>query len=201
MSIVNKILQFNFFRTVIFKIETWRASFRVKQIHQIIFKGGGKHFNSILDIGCGSGAITEQLLKNYKNVIGFDIANHNLSDSIKFVLGLKNEPLPFTEKEFDCSLLIFVLHHTEKPENILKEAYRVSRNVIIFEDLITNPLQRYYTYFCDSFMNFEWFGHPHSNKSKEEWEKIFKNLKYKEIDKLFTFNIFGLKQGIYFLSK
>lgn len=41
---------------------------------------------------------------------------------------------PFTDKSFDTSLAVFVLHHTTDPIAVLKEMKRTSDRVILFEE-------------------------------------------------------------------
>lgn len=179
-------------------LEDLRSNSRLKQLNTIL--GGRWDIGSLIDIGCGTGVMTEKLHNQYQFVTGFDVVNHNLSNKINFVLDSPNKLLPFKDKEFNFAILIFVLHHSNDPKHLLKEVNRISNYVIIFEDIITNPLQKYYTFFIDSLMNFEFKNHPHNNKKDEEWENIFSDLGYKMIEKSYSYNFLGLKHARYFIK-
>jgi len=99
------------------------------------------------------------------------------------------------------SLILTVLHHTNNPTVIIKEAARVSKRIIIIEDIITTVYQKYLTYSMDCLLNFEFFNHPHTNKTKEGWERLFQTLglqvKDRRIDNWFKYFI----SGTYYLEK
>jgi len=110
--------------------------------------------------------------------------------------------IPFADNSFDVCVAMAVLHHTPNPEALVGELVRVSRGkLIILEDIVTNPFQRYYTYAIDSIMNREFIGHPHTNKSHKEWKALFSsyNLRLKKYE---TMKAYGfLINGIYYLEK
>lgn len=108
---------------------------------------------SILDIGCGLGDITVTMKDHRQNfVVGTDTSKrllkyankHNQVDG--YVLGDANK-LPFMNDAFDLVTLLDVLHHTLKPEEIVREAKRVSNRYLvvaeigIFENRIIRPIE------------------------------------------------------------
>lgn len=198
MPFISTLLKYKIFRLLLFHFEDFRSKSRLKQLTNIL--EGCRDINTLIDIGCGTGVITEKLHDRYQFVTGFDVVNHNLSNKIKFVLGSPNKLLPFNDKEFNFAIIIFVLHHSNDPKHLLKEVSRISNYVIIFEDIITNPVHKYYTYFIDSLINFEWFGHPHNNKTDEEWKNIFSGLGYQMIRNSYSYNFLGLKHARYFIK-
>jgi 2-polyprenyl-3-methyl-5-hydroxy-6-metoxy-1,4-benzoquinol methylase len=129
---------------------------------------------SIIDIGAGTCVLSSILQKDGFRVTALDIDNFSVVDDItpRVYDGIS---MPFQDKTFDVAIIPYVLHHTPNPDLILSEAYRVSHRVIILEDLIGSTLQTAYTYFMDSLLNFEFFGHPHTNRSFENWQKTFSN--------------------------
>ena len=134
-----------------------------------------KKSDNILDIGTGIGDVCNELIKIGHTITPVDVKNSSLFENIKPVI-YSGERLPFEDKKFDVSLLLTVLHHIKDPVAALKEAARVSKRVIVMEDTYDNALQKYITFAMDSATNLEFFGHPHTNKTKSEWEKIFDEL-------------------------
>lgn len=93
-----------------------------------------------LEIGCGNG-ITSLI---HKRELGIsptlcDVVDiqHPLAQSLPFEL-IKGEELPFDDGEFESSYIQYVLHHLSTREEVvslLKEAFRVSKRVIIVEEI------------------------------------------------------------------
>jgi ubiquinone/menaquinone biosynthesis C-methylase UbiE len=83
--------------------------------------------------------------------------------------------LPFADRAFDVSLLVFVLHHTPEPLVVLREALRVARSgVVIVENHVAGRWRRPLTRAIDSIPHYRW-GVPvcyHSNTSAE-WQALF----------------------------
>ena len=89
--------------------------------------------DNVLDIGCGNGIVANEL-KNYFNckMTCTDIMNY-LKVSFPFKIMKNENEIPFKDNTFDVSLLNDVLHHTNNQKQMIKEASRVSKNVLIFE--------------------------------------------------------------------
>lgn len=129
----------------------------------------------ILDIGSGTGMISHRLKSEGYLIKCVDIGNGSIYDDTDPTIydGVK---LPFKSNSFDTAFLITVLHHVPEPQAVLTEAKRVAKQVIVMEDLVRSPIQRYMTYMMDSIVNLEFFSHPHSNKTDREWKSLFKSL-------------------------
>lgn len=107
--------------------------------------------------------------------------------------------MPYEDKTFDCALLITVLHHTPNPEEVIKEAKRVAKRVLIIEDTFSNALQEKITYFADSLVNMEFVGHPHTNKTDQGWKERFDSMGM-SLDTSETWSFLLLfRQSLYFL--
>lgn len=143
----------------------WDARQKFLRIQPVLTDGA-----SILDIGSGYGTVTEVLRNNRFSVTAVDVADQAIEDGLKPIV-YDGTNLPFASNSFDFALLLTVLHHCPKPEQVLSEAARVARKVIVIEDVYRNKLQQYLTWFTDSLLNFEFKGHPHSNKSRKEWSE------------------------------
>jgi len=156
----------------------------------------------ILDLGSGSGELTKKLLGN-----GYDVTAVDVTDKVK-VSGVKviiydGRHLPFDDKQFDQTLLITVLHHVPDYENLLREVARVSREVIVVEDVYDNWWDLIWVKFWDGLLNLEFSGHPHNNKKDREWKTIFERLGWKLKDeKRGTIKeiLYSFKQKAYRLS-
>ncbi len=131
--------------------------------------------DKILDLGAGKCALSWFLQQNNYQVTAVDVQNLSLCPEIEPII-YDGKKLPFVDDSFDVGLLLTVLHHTPKPKAVLEEIKRVCKEIIIIEDVYYNPVQKYLTYFTDSLFNFEFIGHPHSNKTDKEWQKVFKEL-------------------------
>ncbi len=132
----------------------------------------------ILDIGSGSGLVVQHLRKKGYQVTGLDIEDLSFTPSVRPVV-YDGKTMPFKEKEFDVALILTVLHHTENPEAILKEAKRVAHRIIIIEDIYSNKIQQYLTYWMDGFVNWKFSPCPRTNKTDPAWKKTFDLLELK----------------------
>lgn len=89
----------------------------------------------ILDIGSGDGFFLKSL-GTYQRKVAVDFSQSAI-DKCKskgleaFKVDVEKESLPFKNKEFDCVFLIDVLEHVWLPEELLKEASRVGKHVIL----------------------------------------------------------------------
>ena len=84
----------------------------------------------VLDLGCGDGAVGA-LISSHQNmpVDLADVYKHNDIHEIglPFTQLAQNESLPFDDNSFDNVLLLTVLHHSDDPELLLREARRILR--------------------------------------------------------------------------
>ncbi|MEX2445259.1 MAG: class I SAM-dependent methyltransferase [Alkalispirochaeta sp.] len=137
--------------------------------------GGVPDGGSIIDIGSGKGMVARMLRERGFRVTSVDIRDRSLPGTPTPVL-YDGRTIPFDDGEFDCALLLTVLHHTAEPSVVLREAARVARAVIVIEDVFSNPVQKHLTFFTDSLFNLEFRGHPHTNKTDSEWRHTFREL-------------------------
>lgn len=179
----------------IFKIWLWDAKFKIERISEYLSPK-----DKILDIGTGPGSVCLLMNRRGYNLTPIDVQNRTLSQEIEPEI-YDGKNLPYKNASFDSALILTVLHHTPNPEEILLEAKRVADKIIIIEDIYTNPIQRYLTYFVDSIVNMEFSGHPHSNKSDREWKEVFLELGLKlKAAKYHRFLLF-FRQATYYLEK
>ncbi len=144
----------------------------------------------ILDIGSGNGAVVHLLRKEGFDVTGTDVVAKSKMEDVQPIVS-SGDKLPFKDKEFDTVLLLTMLHHTPNPDAILKEAQRVGKRLIVMEDVYTNPPQLWLTKRVDALVNWEFWGHPHTNRTtigwKETLDEIGFNLAYSKEEKFLIF--------------
>ncbi|MCW5771194.1 MAG: class I SAM-dependent methyltransferase [Rhodospirillaceae bacterium] len=88
----------------------------------------------VLDIGAGDGHLGLELTRSCGcAVTAVDVTDTNRT-SQPLVL-YDGKTLPFADGSFDVGLLLFVLHHAEDPERLLRDAMRVCRRIVAFEDM------------------------------------------------------------------
>lgn len=138
----------------------------------------------VLDLGAGSGH-TAALLRLWHgfSVTLLDVPPHSgafgqrwIAQPIAGMLAQQyslprrsydGHTVPFPDQSFDTVLLAFVLHHCPDPEQVLREAVRVSRGrVLVLED--TGGA----TGWADALINLEW-GHPQQERTRTEWLALF----------------------------
>ena len=174
-------------------IYQWAAQ-KMCQDCQPFIPTGGK----ILDLGCGSGIVAKAFQGFFKaKVIGVDIKDRRV-----FYIPLKiinGKTLPFPEKSFDTVLINYVLHHSDDPVALLKEAKRVSKKIIIYEDLPENLLSKIYCQLHGLTFN-KFFQENNSAifKTGEEWEETFQKAGLTIIFKK-KINNFSVKKALYIL--
>jgi SAM-dependent methyltransferase len=85
--------------------------------------------------------------------------------------------LPFAENTFDCVLITDVLHHTDNPLEILKEAKRVSRRYVLIKDHYgSNPKDFSRLKFADYIGNKPYgIRLPYGFLTRNEWINLVQN--------------------------
>lgn len=105
-------------------------------------------YASVLDIGCGTGALCSALNEAGLSVTGIDPAEKMLAvakgqpenQAIRFLQANALEGLPFDDKSFDLSIASYVAHGLQKNERmqLYAEMSRVTRGRVIIYDYNQN---------------------------------------------------------------
>jgi len=185
----------NFFRSVVYKLGKARANDIFGKIKPFLNKK-----SHILDIGAGTCNVCEILLEEGYNIVPLDIQDLSFVNNIKPIL-YDGDKIPFDDNKFDIALILMVLHHISYPDRIIEEAKRVSRRIIIMEDIYTNIFHKYITYFLDSLLNLEFIGHPHTNKNNKLWKETFDKLGLKIVEARYSSSYLVLRHATYYLEK
>jgi ubiquinone/menaquinone biosynthesis C-methylase UbiE len=110
-------------------------------------------FASVLDVGCGTGALLEAIVGAHPQVRAWGIdlssamiavARARLGDAAE-VAGADAERLPFGDGAVDLVVCVDSLHHYPHPEAALAEMWRVTRpggGLVIGEWRVAPPLRR-----------------------------------------------------------
>ena len=126
----------------------------------------------VLDVGTGTGHLTAILNGLARRIIRSDIVD--LSFVGKLDCLADGARLPFRAAAFDAVLLVTVLHHIRACDQaaVLHEGFRVLRpkgRLILMEDTFHGAFERQAIGLLDSLLSAELSGHPHSNRTLEQW--------------------------------
>lgn len=106
-----------------------RVAVLSKHLADIIPNGG-----SVLDLGCGDGSIAVCVMRLRPDLSceGVDVLVRPVTHIP--VTRYDGTALPFADKSFDHVTIVDVLHHTNDPALVLKEAARVARQSVVIKD-------------------------------------------------------------------
>lgn len=133
---------------------------------------------SILDVGCGDGAITQMLgsIRTDLTLTGVEAKpRKNAVIPVQVYDGIR---LPFEKCSFDVVLFVDALHHAGDPERLLCEGGRVARTHIVIKDhtcdgWLAEPILR----FMDRVGNARHgISLPNSFWPRGQWVETFKKL-------------------------
>ena len=145
--------------------------------------------DKVLDVGCGNGVIGKMISDKFGcRIEGTDIMNF-IESGIAFKMMPNETTLPYEEGSFDIAILNDMLHHTTKQKEVIAEALRVAKKVLIFE---TKPTYR--AKILDHVLN--WVHNvkmpiPLTHRTLENWKYIFDqmgiNSEHKELSARFYY--------------
>ncbi len=108
---------------------------------------------SVLDLGGGSGEIAMRIARDGHDVTIADVRDWRRNQSLGFV-PVVNNAIAAEDKSHDTVIVLHVFHHSENPEALLKEAFRVARRRVIFIESVTETADEFlYTCWFDWFYN------------------------------------------------
>jgi SAM-dependent methyltransferase len=88
----------------------------------------------VLDIGCGDGLIASLVMREQEGIEieGIDVLVR--AETHVPVRPFDGVTIPHEDGSFDAVMFVDVLHHTDNPMALLREAGRVARRVIVIKD-------------------------------------------------------------------
>jgi ubiquinone/menaquinone biosynthesis C-methylase UbiE len=132
----------------------------------------------ILDFGCGLGHIAFVISEKTKRQMTYlDVRKYPYACPGVKIEVFDGKTIPHPDKEFDTTLIIFVLHHVPNPAASLREVMRVSSSeIIICEDLVRSKKEMVSEAIKDTVAN---CFLPHMRmqyRIESDWEKMFTEL-------------------------
>lgn len=137
---------------------------------------------SVLDVGCGDGTIASRIAQ-----LRPDISIQGVEVMVRPGCKIECRPfdgskIPYPDASFDLCLFVDVLHHTQDPAILLREAVRVTRDFVLLKDHVDeNILDDVTLRFMD------WVGNrPHgvvltyNYQSRKQWAAHFSACGLKE---------------------
>ncbi len=121
--------------------------------HYVIDEALRYHFQSWLDVGCGTGALLSMIAEQRKDIklFGIDlseemikVARANLGEAADLRVS-NSEKLPFEDNRFDLITCTFSFHHYPNPKAVLTEMKRVlsqKGKLIIVDPVLFTPLRQ-----------------------------------------------------------
>ena len=140
--------------------------------------------SSVLDIGCGDGTVGSLIAQ-----LRPDVSIQGVEFLVRPGCRIECRPfdgsaLPFPEACFDVCLLVDILHHTQDPAILLREAWRVTRSLVLLKDHLDENFIDHVTL---GFM--DWVGNrPHgvvltyNYRSRKQWAEYFSSCGLAEVN-------------------
>ncbi len=133
---------------------------------------------TVLDVGCGDGSIDRLIGERRADVTisGVDLIVRPRTHIP--VTAFDGKRIPFEDGAFDIVMFVDVLHHTDDPEILLREARRVARQTVVLKDHTRDgPLAGATLRFMD------WVGNaphgiplPYNYWPERRWQEAFARL-------------------------
>lgn len=145
-------------------------------------------YETILDVGCGIGALAAAFKDRGLQVTGVDPVEKMLAQArkrpenagIEFLQASALERLPFEDKHFDLSIASYVAHGLPKPERLrmYAEMSRVTRSRVIIYDY--NQTRSWFTSLVEWIEHGDYFNFIKDPRS--ELEQCFSSVEVVDVD-------------------
>lgn len=143
--------------------------------------------DSVLDVGCGSGQLAGAILADRRCPGGVTIRGleRRVREGAPIeVTAYGGGQFPFEDGTFDAVILADVLHHDERPEDLLAQSVRVSRRIVIIKDhQLKGPLARPRVAFIDWAANIG-YGVPclYRYNTPTDWERTVERQRLRVVE-------------------
>lgn len=133
---------------------------------------------SLLDVGCGDGTIGRLIGRRRPDltVAGIDVLIR--PQTAIPVQPFDGKTIPHPDDSFDIVMFVDVLHHTDDPLGLLKEAARVARKAVVLKDhTCEGPFAR------ETLRLMDWVGNarhgvslPYNYWPRARWQQAFRSV-------------------------
>jgi ubiquinone/menaquinone biosynthesis C-methylase UbiE len=134
---------------------------------------------TLLDVGCGDGLLTHLVSSRRPDIEaqGIDVLLREKTHIS--VVQFNGDVIPYPPKSFDAVMFVDVLHHTDDPMILLREAARVARKTILIKDhtlkgILAEPTLRFMDLIGNARYNVKL---PYNYWSESKWRDTFKTLR------------------------
>jgi SAM-dependent methyltransferase len=182
-------------RWALCRLALWRVQEKLAEIGSYLDLA-----DRVLDVGAGNCILCQELGRRGYDVVPVDLKNLSFVDEI-VPIAYDGTTLPFGDDSFDVALLITVLHHAPDPDAALAEVRRVSRRIIVIEEIYENSFEKYLTYAIDSLFNLQFFSHPRSNRTDAGWREAFQGLRLDVSAAVYSRSLVLLRRVTYVLVR
>lgn len=179
---------FNYISPLYGKFFNFQVNYYKKIINKITPNLDISKYETILDVGCGTGALSKVLLEKGLDVTGIDPSIGMLNQArkrleysgINLIHIVPGERLPFEDKSFDVVITSYVAHGLKPGEriNLYNEMKRVATEFIIIHDY--NENRALLTTIIEWMEKGDYFNFI--KIAKGEMESIFKEVKIVDVD-------------------
>jgi SAM-dependent methyltransferase len=133
---------------------------------------------SVLDVGSGDGRLARLVANKRPDISIQGIEVRVRTDSAIYVEAFNGTSIPNGDRSFDVVMLVDVLHHTDDPMILLREAVRVARQIILIKDHLLKGALAYST-----LRLMDWVGNarhdvalPYNYWTPAQWRGAFDKL-------------------------
>ncbi|HLZ32923.1 MAG TPA: class I SAM-dependent methyltransferase [Nitrospira sp.] len=133
---------------------------------------------SVLDVGCGSGQLARSINQGRTDLAftGIDVLLRE--KTWMPVRTFDGRTIPFESASMDVVMFVDVLHHTNDPITLMREAARVARKSVIIKDhLLEGILAESTLRFMDHIGNARYgVALPGNYMRRRDWEQVFRTI-------------------------
>ncbi|CAL6018435.1 Methyltransferase_domain-containing protein [Hexamita inflata] len=151
LKVETDVEKYHFLKECCPKMFEQRKELRTGQLERMLklVRLNGTRFNSLLDIGCADGQLTEQtanlLQTPIQNVYGVDIRSFGEKEFTFLQCDFETEKIPLPNDFVEAAIVTQVLHHVHGWKNLLKEIQRVLKPngiLIVRESLLDSEVNQ-----------------------------------------------------------
>lgn len=180
----NKLLENNNLDDSLTLENSERIKYRAKQAEQML---KNTKPTNLLDVGCGDGAITNEVMNTLglsgDNVIGLEILPRSEAVKSFNIQMYDGKIFPLPDNSQDLITIFSVLHHADNPEDLIKESFRVLKpnaSVLVREFDVCTPELQIFNLVMDHMYYFVYLPYPEmpipgNYLSEKEWTDTFLN--------------------------